>query len=1405
MSGSSEEYLASLGFDTSDVDKAVNQTVTLLGHLGNQFDDISRKTERAERALSGEGPRRYASAAKGASAATLELRQAIYDQAQAYSRLDTAQKSAQSNLAQMTAREREFAKFLADGQANDQASRSTQARARALDLERQAIDRAAQARQGLVAQTRGEERARESELASLRSAIQARAEEQRLLQSEEPNFVRLRYALYDVSNAFAVGGAAALAFTAGIVGTGVAFGREFADVRRTVGVTGVAARELYADFIRLTTDIPVAFSSLTEIGTAAGQLGIAEDRVASFTRTVAEFSATTDVSVASSATAFGRLDSLIEGVDGRYANLASSILNVGVNSVATESQIISIASQIAATGDQAGLTADEVIGLSGALASLGVAPEAARGTVLRVFSQINAAVSQGGETLNNFATLSQMSATQFQQAWSTDFTSTFVALLRGIDANGQGAEATLRALGITAARDVSALLKLSQNADDVQQYMRLAADGFANAGILADSFGVIAETNASRIQVLVQTVQAFAASVGEASSGPLSGFLAYLQRLLEAATRLANTPIGQSVSFFATVLGAVLAVMLLVTAAATRGAGSFLALRTAIGEVALVTAAANGGLKGFAATLLGATGAANAFGAAMKATGVGLLITGGLYLLGEAVTAISKQMESGKDQALDYFGTLDGLSEAIRADNTEIFAQQAEQAKEAISGVVTSGGNWITVLENAAEAQAALANSTGGSNAKIDEQTLSIGRNTQEWLRNQLASNENFRKIFSNLDALKQLQASTFTGGGVNFGGFQPFDVQEFANQLASGGVDAGQKYIAAFEQGLTEAAQRTGDATALNAVEAFLVSNESLNAAKEAAAQVSNALSEGLSEAAQTDAIGQVLDNAFGQVEDSAEDVSSTFQQLMTDVYGVINAELQLRQATFALGEEFATNGADIASSGSQMQAVIQAIFASSSGAPEAASRLQGLFNTLVQGGYASASQLAPLAAIIAGLAGGKDVTAATFDMSNFAAGMDKVARSAGGSGGSGSGGAAKAVRTLVDYANDLRAVLSRSFDIRFGGQQAMDDVASGWSAIRESIAQVNQEISEYQADMQQLSADRDVREYWLRVAENYGDALRAGELRAEISEIDNKLAKTSSDLTSAQEKNSRTLDGNSDAAIENREKILGLVSGYQNYIQSLAAAGVPQEQLQAEAARLKQEFIAQATQLGYNVGELDRYSAAFDDVTTAIGRVPRNITVEANIDPALQALNELDAKAASLAGKSYQGPTIVGGGLSDESNKAARGQAILGQIAALQQGAALGIGGLEAGLELKRLQNLLASGNYRSGTGWTGSGNPWEPAGIVHNRERVLNERGSQLVSGQFVNAANQGRNPWQYAPQQSSQVRMPDRIMVELSPVDRELMIQGKTVTAVISPSEMAGATSSVNADDSRRGGA
>lgn len=1256
-----DEYIAKLGIDLSDADEAV----TLVGHIGAAFPKAARQAEQLENALLG---------------------------------IDRAAKDAGRSVASINP---------TSGFKNDLAT------IRALTPE---LGRAAQAENQLNRERgrrdhRAEAAAWDEEFAALSEGAAGSV----------PNLVRLRYALYDVGQTATVTGLALLALGVGVAAVAISFQRSFADVERTSGVTGNAVGHLRDQFDELYRTIPVGFDDLTKIGTLGGQLNINAQQLASFTEQVAKFSATSGVGVEESATAFGRLDQLLPDVQGNYEGLGDAILKVGVNSVATEAQIIAISSQLAGVANTAGLTSQEVIALSGTLASLGTAPELSRGAITRLFANIEVAISGGGEKLAAFAQVSGRTASEFARDWGNDSFAVIQDLFEGIGASGSDMGTVLRELGITASRDVPVFQKLAQNTDLLADSLSYATNA---AGEVDRQYSIVSSTVAEKLNLLVNNLNSFIATVGESATG-LGSLIDVLIYFLQVAQKIADNPIASSFTGFALTLGVVAGAALIVIGAMTRMAGSALALRTAMAEMNITSGASVLSFNSLTATLLG-TGAAGTRAAtaiSLVSKALKLVSVAGIALIGMEVGGAFLNWAR---EATGFATTLDGVLKKIEQVN-------AAEIRKDFTGGGTAG-------------QSGLAGGVGGLNA-VTNLNNAVG---------------------------------------------DPLGFAQFGNTLKD------------YDEAL---AQLVSSGNAQAAADSFAIITDTLTA-------------QGVSTAVITEAFG-LYRSALEGVGSASTEAATGGQDLVTQLNEtigyfseVVSGSLDAQNALYGLGEAIGQNGNDFSqfsvagreNLGALMD-TIQKIAAQTPGdAASTAANLQALFDQLVNGAGVSASQLLFLSQAISALRAQGGAAAASLDLGSLfqgmASGADKAAKAVGGGGGGGGGGLTKAVRTLVDYANDLRGVFSRSFDIRFGGGEGADQITSGWLKIKDAIAKTNEEIAKYQVEMQSLAADKAVREYWLSVAENYGDALRAGELRAELADIDNKLTGTAGDLAEAQAKGSKTLTGNSQAAIENRAQILGLVKNYQDYIATLAASGVPQDELLAKSAQLKAEFIQQATQLGYNSAELGIYAAAFDDVTLAISRVPRNITVTSNVNPALQALNELEAKLNKVTngGGGYNVPVRVSGVV----DKAARDALFTLWATQTQQQYGRALAQSASGwAEVRRLWDAGAYGSYQKGTSWTGSGNPWDIAGVVHNREAVLNQTGAQIIPRQMVDMANQGRNPF-VGMGGSSSVKMPKEMTMRLAPDQLAALVEGRDVVVLMAGEQVATVTASVNADDSRRSG-
>lgn len=923
----------------------------------------------------------------------------------------------------------------------------------------------------------------------------------------ETSVISLRYANYDLATSM-------FALSAGITAAGVgvvtAFASQesaFTSVERTASGSLGSIRQ---DLIDLSTQIPLSFNELAGIATLGNQLGIASEDIKDFTTTVAQFSAVTGISAEETALAFGKLGNLL-GVGAKdYDRLASSIALVGRTTAATEAQIVSVASEIAPAAAAAGFTADQVIGLSGALASLKVPPERSRSTILQFFETLNMAVAEGGDKLDNFASVVGVTASELQSmvrnGQGEDILSQFIGNVSTADT----IEITqaLDELGLAGLRTNPTIRALAGNMDLLQESIGTGAQGWSeNIELQRQMAFVLDDLNTKWVTFLNAAMNAGAAigsSVGPAIGQLLDG----VKNLLIGLTNFAASDFGQ---MFFRLVGTILTLVAAYAAlrggialssasllafsyisTALNGAGIMAGLRgiaSAFGLIRTQAAGAAAGVSGVAATAAGAGGAMGALATGARIAGSALMFLGrATIILGVLQAAISL--------VTDFGGSMQWLA-----------------------GITASA---VQVVGNAL--------------AQLVNFIADVAANT------------------------------TFLGQSIP-------GLQDFANSA----------------RGVSTTLKGMSD---------------------------SGVITKGFTDWA----------NSLKTADDSMGDFGDTAAAIPFEEYG---------------------------------------------------------------------NQ--------------------TGDWSDNMEGL-----------GDNAGGAAREVRTLVDYANDLQSVFSRAFDLRFAGGSSLDAITSSFISMQEASAESARNIQKLKAEIQGLQSDLNIQKIFLGVALEYGDTARAEAIQANIAKLQGDLADKTANLSDEQENNSKTLTGNSKAAIANRKQMEELVKQYQDHITALAASGLNQAQLAQRTAELRAQFIQQATQLGYNTIEVQKYAAAFDDMTIAINAIPRNITVTANTNPALQALNEFVARAKSEIGSGLNIP-ITSSFDGSGAAKSARASVIQAQIASWQRTLARAIAsgadnqGDRALAEIARLSALLNSGSYASG-GYTGPGGRLEPAGIVHRGEYVV-----------------------------------------------------------------------------------
>jgi len=1227
------------------------------------------------------------------------------------------------------------------------------------------------------------------------AVAQANRESQRLIDKQINSLSNQRYALYDVARTWTVVSAAILGTAGAAAKLSIDYQRNFANVARTTGVVGQAAQDLKRDLVDLTTAIPEDFAAITEIAALGGQLNIAASGIEDFTSVTARLTATTNLSAEAAGTALGRFQALLDVPSSEFENLASSILKVGVNSVATETQIVNIATQISSMADLAGFSAAQVVGLSGALASVGGQPELSRGTITRTFSLMSAAIAEGGEKLEKFAAVAGVSADQFANAWGKEeFAGIFQQFLANLGTDGDQAVAVLHELGITSVRDVPLLLRLAGATEVVSAAFRDAETGYRDATELSKQYGVVAETVAAKLTVLGNTIKAIAESVGGEAMGPFGQLLDVVQNVAEALLVLSRNPIAQfflgTAGAVAVLVGALLgyrALQALMTA-------SLYAMETAHRTLSSETAAYQVKVRSLTGTM-----AANVIG---------------LQRAAAAQKAYNLAISEGQGRMAAYTA---GAKAAITGTNGLASAGKVASRAFLWTAVLSVGIGLLSDFVNKSQDAAAAVDMYSAS---LDQNTAAITANTRADVASKLWDEGIAQKARSIGISVTELTNAILGEGSA------AYNLQQRYQELL------------ATLRPLEEQWLQTRDASAQDA---FWDASEKAEIFAEVLRFVG----------IESDAISDAQERQKAIIEASgaaAEDAASGgFDELLTKLqdtvdaaFDGVNSTAEMQRALYGLGQSLAENGTsfDVFSVGGRanmeaLQKTISALVAASAGdSATLASLLAGLMQQLSAYGVNAVNELAFVQAMINELAGGKGLTGVDYAArlagnglsQGFSAGAAKAGRSA--------GRASKAVKTLTDYVSDLEGVFTAAFDFRFGLGNALDDVADAWQALRDNseeaaqgVRDALQAIREADAEIRGLNAAQTTLEYQLRVAQEYGDVLRTNEILAEmaenqakLSEAENDRADAQKDLRKAQDSMAKSLDGGTEASREQRDLVESLLKAYAAQVSALANTGMSQADLTRKTAELRAEFVRQMTQLGYNSTEVEGYARAFDDLTYAIQRVPRNISVSANTDPAVRAVEEFLAKVRSSSASVNIGANGDGYNAGYEAGKAyglgwTAGQGLTRKLKVIKDaGVTGGVKYTYDGVNFFLNKGGYVNPAYLASGGVSGlhpggpKGSDTVPAWLTPG-EFVLNPRATEYYGLPFMNALNNMQVPKYLAvggPASGGSVsRTPTVQLVELLPNQIRQLADALYVRIELDGKELASSVNKANYGSATRG--
>ena len=723
----------------------------------------------------------------------------------------------------------------------------------------------------------------------------ANARQQRSQLSLNDSLSNTRYLMYDVGQTYTVLSAALLAIPAATEAVAIAYQRDFANVLRVndeLRVNGEQAAIMKDHLKEIAGDMPVAFGDLTKITQIGAQMGINNDKLAQFTETTAKFVAVTGISADTGSSLFGRMETSftddVQKFPDYFERLGASIAQVGADTVATDPEIVAMLNQIGPLGASAGFTSDQITGLAAALASVRVQPELARGTLTRVFGQINRYVAEGSPMLAEYGKVMGVSADSAAKMWKQDPSAFFQSLMKGLqDTQTKNGEltTTFDKLDIKASRDVSALTKLAVGYDTYAKSMSSAQKGFSDGTALNEMSKPIFETAVAKLQKLANAWSNLADTLGSSSLGPLAELIDLAVNLVQGLDGLIHD-VPMVGALIAALMGfaAVTAVFLGFKAAQAFVIAGLVGFQQASSRGIGAAMSMSGVLKQSASVMLMNKGATEAQTRALLAQ------VGGWKALQIAMTTSSARAQSMNTVSNATATSTTRATGGIRAMGSSLLGLVGGPIGIAIMGLSLLGGAFLSAKVEAEQ--------SGKAIAEAMQQGASSGARA-------VAEQLNGRKV------------------GIGDGALGFSDIDKTATQIAerSGvafekmvhAITDGEKGMQSFREELDRVAKADGYKNLQDAINNPMPGTKAadlqfLNKVINEYAQQNTEAAKGLKKVEEAaPKAGAAVSDSSSDYEETASDIdkmTKALKDLNDKIFGTINSEADLQEALTKVGE---------------------------------------------------------------------------------------------------------------------------------------------------------------------------------------------------------------------------------------------------------------------------------------------------------------------------------------------------------------------------------------------------------------------------------------------------------------------------------------------------------------------
>lgn len=297
------------------------------------------------------------------------------------------------------------------------------------------------------------------------------------------------------------GTTAVLDFESALVGVG-----------KTTGIENENLKKLGAQIVNTSNQLKtVKTNKLLELSEAAGQLGVkGTDNIITFSKTMAKLEKSSDIVGEEGAKSIARLLTITKEGVGVVDQFAASLVALGNSSAASESEILSVASEVGRATAAYALNTQEILGISASLKSLDVAPEAAGSAIGKVFRAIDMATLRGGQSLENFAKVMKLTPEQVKETFKKSPQEAFSFFVKGlgrINKEGGSVAKALMDVGLSGEMVSKGIIPLAVNYKLLEEKQKLAIKAFKENTALDKEFAASQKTIKSAINSIVRAYE----------------------------------------------------------------------------------------------------------------------------------------------------------------------------------------------------------------------------------------------------------------------------------------------------------------------------------------------------------------------------------------------------------------------------------------------------------------------------------------------------------------------------------------------------------------------------------------------------------------------------------------------------------------------------------------------------------------------------------------------------------------------------------------------------------------------------------------------------------------------------------------------------------------------------------